>query len=67
MGRHPEGFKAREMVMGVRLTQEERKQYDIQRWKRGAMSRAAYLRWLMEEDADRMKREGWGNDQATGT
>jgi hypothetical protein len=60
MGRHPEGIKAREMVMGVRLTPEERHQFDIQRWKRGNLSRAAYLRWLMAEDADRLKREARG-------
>lgn len=60
MGRHPEGVKAREMVMGVRLTPEERRQYDIQRWKRGNLSRAEYLRVLMDEDGERMKREGWG-------
>jgi hypothetical protein len=60
MGRHPEGIKAREMVMGVRLTPEERRQFDIQRWKRGALSRAAYLRWLMEQDAEVLKREARG-------
>jgi hypothetical protein len=48
------------MVMGVRLTPEERRQFDIQRWKRGALSRAAYLRWLMDEDAKRLKREARG-------
>jgi hypothetical protein len=60
MGRHPEGAKAREMVMGVRLTPEERRQFDIQRWKRGALSRAEYLRVLMVEDGERLKKEARG-------
>jgi hypothetical protein len=60
MGRHPEGHKAREMVMGVRLTPEERRQFDIQRWKRGNLSRAEYLRMLMVEDGDRLRREARG-------
>jgi hypothetical protein len=60
MGRHPEGIKAREMVMGVRLTGEERRQFDIQRWKRGNLSRAEYLRVLMVEDGERLRREARG-------
>lgn len=60
MGRRPEGSKAREMVMGVRLTPEERRQFDIQRWKRGNLSRAEYLRTLMVEDGDRLNKEARG-------
>jgi hypothetical protein len=57
MGRHPEGNKAREQVMAVRMTREERKQFDLQRWKRGNLTRGQYLRALMEEDGKRLGNE----------
>jgi hypothetical protein len=50
MGRHPEGNRARELVLGIRMTPEERKQFDIQRWQRGNLTRGQYLRLLMESD-----------------
>lgn len=60
MGRPPEGIRARDTVTGIRLTPEERRQLDIQRWKRGNLSRAAYVRWLIEVDGDELKREARG-------
>lgn len=58
MGRHPEDLKAREKIVGIRLTPEERKQFDVQRWQRGNLSRAGYVRWLMRQDAVRLAAEG---------
>lgn len=54
MGRHPEGNKARDEVLAVRLTPEERKQFDLQRWKRGNLTRGQYLRSLMDDDGRRL-------------
>ena len=55
MGRPPEGTKARETLIGVRLTPEERKQVDVQRHLHGGLSRANYFRMLVREDVERMK------------
>jgi hypothetical protein len=57
MGRRPEDEKAREAVVGVRLTREERKQFDIQRWKRGSLTRGQYFRLLVAEDAKKLAEE----------
>lgn len=58
MGRHSESGIPREFVVAVRMTREERKQFDLQRWKRGNLSRGQYVRVLLREDGERIK----GND-----
>lgn len=57
MARTPDGPVAREMPITVRLTPIERESLDEQRRARGGMTRSAYLRLLVRQDGNKIRRE----------
>lgn len=57
MARTPDGPEAREQPITFRTTPDERANLDAQRAARGGMSRSAYLRLLVRQDGNKIKRE----------
>ena len=60
MGRTPDGLNKRAVMTSFRLEPEEAEQLDRQVRARGWSTRSRYLRWLVDEDARKIEREGGG-------
>lgn len=67
MARTPDGAVAREISVTARMTTQGVEKLDTQRRARGGMTRSAYIRWLVNEDEKRLRRERLTNTTTSTT